>query len=254
MGEMMLKGKAALVTGGATGIGAAIAEALAKNGAKVVINYRKSKLKAEGLKEQLLSLGLESEICQGDISLREDCKKLIDFTVAKYGTIDILVSNSGNGTNKESFLDLTDGDFDNLINTNLKGTFMCCQEAIKKMLEQKNGGSIICISSTAVQQPRGGNGIYGASKAGIEVLANSIAQDFGKDKIRCNIVTPGPTQTDMLRDFFTEEKKEILKNSIPLREIGEPVDVANAVLYLASDMAKYVTGQRITVDGGRTIR
>lgn len=253
----MLKGKVALITGGATGIGKETVKLFGKNGARLVICYYldSEQVAAEELKLEIEQNKGEAEIYQCDITDYEQCKSMIDFTVDRFAQIDILVNNASYVFSKESVLDISIEDFDKVIDTNLKGTYYLTIEAVYKMMKQKSGGSIISLSSTAVDQPRDGTTPYSAAKAGVELIMKSLAQGFGKYNIRFNVVAPGPTNTEALSGFFTEGRKETTKeNEIPLGRLGTTEDIARAILYFASDDAKYITGQRIAVDGGRTIR
>lgn len=250
---MILRNKNTIVTGGSKGIGKSIATIFAQNGANVIINYKSSEKQALELAENLSKLDVNVYIKKGDVSIHEEAKELIDFTVEKLGSVDILVNNAGAGLSLDSALEIKQEDFSKVIDVNLKGTFFCSMEAIKHMKEKKSG-KIISISTSAVDQPRGGTAAYTASKAGIELLMNSLAEEFGPYGINANIVAPGPTETDMLAQFFTPERKKQVEGSIPLRRMAKPDDIAKAVLFFASEMADYITGQKIVVDGGRTIR
>ncbi|MFZ7134676.1 MAG: SDR family NAD(P)-dependent oxidoreductase [Eubacteriales bacterium] len=250
---MLLEGKNAVITGGAKGIGKAIAIAFAQNGANVVINFKSSLDEAIQLKEELCQYHVDILLKQGDISHLDEAKDLIEYTVNQLGTIDILVNNAGAGLSLDSAQQIQQEDFSKVIDVNLKGTFYCSMEAIK-IMKSKKYGKIISISTSAVDQPRGGTAAYTASKAGIELLMSSLAQEFGPDGINVNVVAPGPTETEMLTQFFTPERKKKVENANPLRRMAHPQDIANAVLFFASDMAGYITGQKIVVDGGRTIR
>jgi len=250
----MLKGKVAIVTGAGTGIGKAVAELFGKNHADVVINYRSSEKSASEVKENIEKMGSKAITVKADISNYTDCENLVNKTIEEFGHIDILVNNSGMGLSKGSILDITDEEYHKLMQINLDGTYYMTTLVLKEMEKQNKGGSIVSISSSAVAQPSSGNGAYAMSKAGVELLMRSVAQDHGVNKIRCNIVAPGPTETDMVREFFSEEKRKRVTKEIPLRKFSEPEEVAQAVLFFASDMSSNVTGQKIHVDGGRTIR
>jgi NAD(P)-dependent dehydrogenase (short-subunit alcohol dehydrogenase family) len=249
----MLKGKVAVVTGASKGIGRAIAVELAKNGADIVINYCSSEKAAKDLKKIIEDLGSKAVLCCCDVSVPEQSKALIDLAVNEFGKIDILVNNAGIGLAPPSALDISNEGFAKVIDINLKGTFYCSMEAIKEMMKNKSG-KIIGISSSAVEQPRGGTAAYSASKSGVELLMRSLAQEFGPYGINVNTVAPGPTETEMLKDFFTPERKKEVESGIPLRRLATPKDIAKAVLFLATDQSEYITGQKILVDGGRTIR
>ncbi|MPW25341.1 glucose 1-dehydrogenase [Alkalibaculum sp. M08DMB] len=251
---MLLLNKVAIVTGGAKGIGKAIVEEFASNGANIMINYNTSHKEAIDLKEKL-ELKYHVEICikQGDISIPQESIDLVETTIKHFGKIDILINNAGAGLSLPSAFDVKDVDFCRVIDVNLKATFNCSMEVIKHMVKQ-GSGKIISISTSAVNQPRGGTVAYTASKAGIELIMNSLAQEFGPSGINLNIVAPGPTETEMLNQFFTLERKKQVENEIPLRRMAKPEDIAKATLFLSSSMADYITGQKIVVDGGRTIR
>ena len=249
----MLKGKTAVITGGAKGIGKAIVEEFAKNGANIVINYNCSKLEAQKLKDELIRYDITVIIKKADVSNPSEAKELINYTVRTLGSIDILVNNAGSGLSLPSALDIKSEDFCKVIDINLKGTFYCSMEAIHHMVKQQYG-RIISISTSAVDQPRGGTAAYTASKAGIELMMNSLAQEFGPQGVNVNVVAPGPTETEMLDQFFTADRKRQVENEIPLGRMAKPEDIAQATLFLASSMADYITGQKIVVDGGRTIR
>jgi NAD(P)-dependent dehydrogenase (short-subunit alcohol dehydrogenase family) len=249
----MLKGKVAVVTGASKGIGRAIAAELAKSGADIVINYCSSEKAAKDLKKIIEDLGSKAVLCCCDVSVPEQAKALIDLAVNEFGKIDILVNNAGIGLAPPSALDISNEDFARVIDINLKGTFYCSMEAIKEMMKNRSG-KIIGISSSAVEQPRGGTAAYSASKSGVELLMRSLAQEFGPYGINVNTVAPGPTETEMLKDFFTPERKKEVESGIPLRRLAAPEDIAKTVLFLATDQSEYITGQKILVDGGRTIR
>ena len=199
-------------------------------------------------------MGSEAIAVQGDISKIEDCRKIIDTAVDSFGRIDILINNSGAGLIKDSILDITEEEYERVMKTNVDGTYHMTVFALKEMEKNPEGGSIVSISSSAVAQPSSGNAVYAMSKTAIELLMRSIAQNHGVNGIRCNIVAPGPTETDMVNDYFDEAKRKRVTGEIPLRRFGNPKETAQAVLFFASDMSSYVTGQKIHVDGGRTIR
>ena len=250
----MLKDKVAVITGAGTGIGREVALLFGRNRAKVVVNYRSSEQKAFKVRDDILAMGSEAIAVQGDISKIEDCRKIIDTAVDTFGRIDILVNNSGAGLIKESILDITEEEYERVMKTNVDGTYHMTVFALKEMEKNPDGGSIVSISSSAVAQPSSGNAVYAMSKTAIELLMRSIAQNHGVNGIRCNIVAPGPTETDMVNDYFDEAKRKRVTGEIPLRRFGDPKETAQAVLFFASDMSSYVTGQKIHVDGGRTIR
>lgn len=250
----MLKDKVAIVTGAGTGIGKAVALLFAKNHADVVINYNSSAKAANEVKEEVEKIGARAIVVQADVSKKEDCANLVNETIKEFGKIDILINNSGMGLIRGSILDITDEEYHRLMDINLNGTYYMTTLVLEVMQKQGTGGSIVSISSSAVAQPSSGNGPYAMSKAGIELLMRSVAQNHGEEGIRCNIVAPGPTQTEMFETYFDDAKKEKTLKEIPLRRFGDPAETAQAVLFFASDMSSYITGQKVHVDGGRTIR
>ena len=250
----MLKDRVAVITGAGTGIGREVALLFGRNRAKVVVNYRSSEQKAFQVRDEIIEMGSEAIAVQGDISKIEDCRKIIDTAVDSFGRIDILINNSGAGLIKDSILDITEEEYERVMKTNVDGTYHMTVFALKEMEKNPEGGSIVSISSSAVAQPSSGNAVYAMSKTAIELLMRSIAQNHGVNGIRCNIVAPGPTETDMVNDYFDEAKRKRVTGEIPLRRFGNPKETAQAVLFFASDMSSYVTGQKIHVDGGRTIR
>lgn len=250
----MLSGKVAIVTGAGTGIGKEVAKLFGKNHASVVVNYRSSEKEANEVKKEIEAMGAKAITVKADISNYEDCKKILNETLNAFGHVDILVNNSGMGLSKGNILDITNEEYHRVMKTNIDGTYYMTTLVLKQMEDQGKGGSIVSISSSAVAQPSSGNGPYAMSKAAVELLMRSIAQNHGEHGIRCNIVAPGPTETNMVKEFFNEEKRQRVTKEIPLRRFGDPKETAQAVLFFASDMSSYVTGQKIHVDGGRTIR
>ena len=250
----MLNNKVAIVTGAGTGIGREVALLFGRNHARVVVNYRSSEEKAFAVRDEIISMGSEAIAVKGDISKKEDCRKIVDAAVNTYGRLDILVNNSGAGLIKNSILEISDEEYERVMRTNVDGTYHMTVFALEEMEKAGNGGSIVSISSSAVAQPSSGNAVYAMSKTAIELLMRSVAQNHGVNGIRCNIVAPGPTETDMVHDYFDEAKRKRVTGEIPLRRFGDPRETAQAVLFFASDMSSYVTGQKIHVDGGRTIR
>ena len=240
--------KVAIVTGGSRGIGKAIVEALARKNIKVVANYNQSEEKAKTLKAELEKENISIDIFQADVSKREDVKKMIDFTVDKYGKIDILVNNAGINQEK-MFQDITDEDWDNVVKVNLYSVFCITQETIKYMLKQKSG-CIINISS--IYGINGGSCAvaYSATKAGIDGMTKALAKELGPSNIRINSIAPGCMNTDM-NAYLTKEEWEEIKNETPLEKIGEGIDIAKCVEWLIED--NFTTGQVISINGGLVI-
>lgn len=245
MKELM---KTVIVTGGSRGIGAAIVKELAKSEYNVVLNYNKSKLEAEKIQRELRKDNINIEIFKADVSKREEVRKLIKFTLEKYKDIDVLINNAGID-NEKLFQDITDEEWNNVINTNLYSVFCTIQEVLPTLLEKKVG-CIINVSS--VYGTNGGSyaAVYSASKAGIDGMTKALAKELGPSNIRVNSIAPGCINTDMNKNLTQEEMEEI-KQIIPIRRIGEGIDIARCVKWLIED--EYTTGQVIKIDGGWNI-
>lgn len=243
----MLTGKVAVVTGAGRGIGRAIALKLSKLGASVVINYRSSIKEAQELIDEIKASGGNAEAVQGDVSSLEDAEKVVKFAVEKFGRLDILVNNAGI-TKDTLLLRMKEEDFDKVLEVNLKGVFNCTKHASAIMLKQKSG-RIINISSVIGLIGNAGQANYAAAKAGIIGFTKSIAKELGGRGITVNAIAPGFISTDMT-EVLSDKVKEKLLESVPLRKLGSPEDVANLAGFLASDNASYITGQVINVDGG----
>ena len=237
--------KVIIVTGASRGIGREIAKTLAKAGNLVIANYNKSQEEAEQLKDELMAEGIEIDIFKADVSKREDVKQMVDFTINKYGRIDVLVNNAG-VDNEKLFVDITDEDWDYIMKNNLYSVFCCTQEVIKYMLNQKYG-SIINISSIYATNGGSCDVHYSASKAGINGMTKALAKEYGLSNIRVNSIAPGFINTDMT-SCVSEEDLEEVKKEIPLARIGKTIDIARCVKWLVED--EYTTGQIIEVNGG----
>lgn len=244
---MLLENKTAIVTGSAKGIGKGIATEFARQGATVVINYCGSKEAALKTVEEIKAFGGKAIPYQADISDYEMSKKMMDDIIKEYGAIDILVNNAGI-TKDNLILRMSESEFDDVIRTNLKGTFNCIKHVTKYMLKNKSG-KIINISSISGVNGIAGQANYSASKAGIIGLTKSFAKEMSSKGININAIAPGFIETDMtkvLNDKYVEE----IVNTIPSKRVGRPEDIAKAALFLASDMSDYITGQTLMVDGG----
>ena len=237
--------KIAIVTGGTRGIGRAIVYEFCKKDIKVVLNYKNSDEIAKEIKNELKD---KVEIFKADVLKREEVKKLIDFTLEKFGTIDILVNNAGISQEK-MFIDLTDEDWNNMINTNLTSVFYTIQETLPTMIHNKDG-CIINISSIYGLTGGSCEVHYSASKAGIDGLTKALAKEIGPSNIRINSIAPGAIDTDMNKDVTDEEWKQI-EYETPLNKRGKPEDIAKCAVWLAYD--EFTTGQVISPNGGLVI-
>ncbi|PRR81144.1 3-oxoacyl-[acyl-carrier-protein] reductase [Clostridium vincentii] len=243
----MLKGKCAIVTGAAKGIGKAVALKLASLGANIVLNYRSSEDKAIELETELKELGVEVLRVKGDISKLADVENLINQAKEKFGHIDIMVNNAGI-TKDNLLLRMKEEDFDSVIDVNLKGVFNCLKTITPIMVKQRFG-KIVNLSSVVGIVGNAGQVNYAASKAGVIGMTKSLAKEIGARGITVNAVAPGFIQTAMT-DSLGDKFKEEAKKGIPLRRLGTPEDVAEVVAFLSSDSSNYITGQVINVDGG----
>lgn len=239
----MLKGKTAIVTGGAKGIGKAIAVAFAKKGCNIVLNYR-SNVSDETIKE-IEDCGVRCLPIQGDVSDFSFAADMMKQVKKEFGTIDILVNNAGI-TKDMLLMRMSEEQFDSVINTNLKGTFNMIRHASSVMLKQKSG-AIINMASVVGVTGNAGQANYAASKAGIIGLTKSTAKELGQRGITCNAIAPGFVETDMTA-VLKDEQKEMMLDAIPLKRYGQVEDIAQAAVFLAE--ATYITGQVLNVDGG----
>lgn len=246
----MLEGKIALVTGASRGIGRAIAIKLAEDGATVIINYNGSKDKANETLEIIKGMGKEACISCFDVSDEESCKAGIDEILKEYGHIDILVNNAGI-TRDNIIMRMSEQDFDDVLNTNLKGAFNTIRHLSRNFLKNKSG-KIINISSVSGVIGNPGQANYSASKAGVIGLTKSVARELASRGICVNAVAPGFIETEMTK-AMPENVLESAKASIPLGRIGQVDDIANMVVFLAGNKSDYITGQVFCVDGGMAI-
>lgn len=244
---MKLTGKTAIVTGGARGIGRAIAMTLAAAGANIVINYSSSSKAADEVVEEARKLGVRALAFKADVSKDEEIENLVKQVLNDFGSIDILVNNAGI-TRDNLLIRMSEKDFMDVIDTNLKGAFICTKHVSKVMMKQRTG-KIINIASVVGVMGNAGQSNYSASKAGLIGFTKSIAKEIAKRGINVNAVAPGYIQTDMTASLPDKIKEEFL-NGIPLSRAGMPQDVANAVLFLSSEYSDYITGQVINIDGG----
>ena len=242
----MLKDKVALITGGSRGIGRAIALLFARNGATVAINYSSSEDEANEIVKEIEEMGGKAIAIGANVANGEDAKAMIKQVVSEYGALDILVNNAGI-TKDMLLLRMTEQEFDDVIDVNLKGVFNCTKHASRVMM--KKGGSIINMSSVTGVIGNIGQSNYSASKAGVIGFTKSVAREFAGKNLRVNAIAPGFIETDMT-DNLSEGIKDNLVLNIPMGRIGEADEVANVALFLASDLSSYMTGQVIGVNGG----
>ena len=244
---MVLENKVALVTGASRGIGRQIAISLAKEGAQVIVNYNGSAAKAEEVVNLITEAGGRAEAVQCNVSEYAKAEELMKYIIGKYGRVDILVNNAGI-TRDNLLMKMTEEEFDAVIDINLKGTFNCIKHLSRQMLKQK-GGRIINISSVSGVMGNAGQANYCASKAGVIGLSKSVARELASRGITCNAVAPGFIETEMT-DVLADSVKEAMNAQIPMKCFGNTEDIAGTVVFLASDAARYITGQVINVDGG----
>ena len=241
------EGKAAIVTGASRGIGREIALHLANEGAKVAVNYSGSKDKADEVVELIKNAGGEAFAIQADVSNPDSVKNMIDETIATFGSIDILVNNAGI-TRDNLLMRMKEDEWDDVININLKGVFLCTKGVTRQMMRQR-AGKIVNVASIVGVSGNPGQANYVAAKAGVIGLTKTTAKELATRNINVNAVAPGFITTDMTETLSEDVQKQMLAN-IPLGKLGSPENVAKTVLFLLSDDAAYITGQTIHVDGG----
>ncbi|RXR19005.1 3-oxoacyl-[acyl-carrier-protein] reductase [Flavobacterium amnicola] len=243
----LLEGKVAIITGASRGIGKGIAEVFAKNGANVAFTYSSSVESAMALENELTALGVKAKGYKSNAADFNEAQKLVDDVLAEFGTIDILINNAG-VTKDNLLMRMSEEDFDAVIEINLKSVFNMTK-AVQKTLLKNRAGSIINMSSVVGVKGNAGQANYAASKAGMIGFTKSIALELGSRNIRCNAIAPGFIETEMTAKL-NEDVVQGWRDSIPLRRGGSPEDIANACVFLASDLSAYVTGQVLNVDGG----
>src|SRR5713101_4823768 len=249
--EMTMSSPIVLITGALTGIGRAAAVAFAEAGNRIVVSGRKQDA-GEALVGQLRSLGAEAEFVQADVRNEDDVRRLVDRTVERFGRLDAAVNNAGTEGKPGPVVEQTAESYAATFDTNVLGTLLSLKHELRVMTAQ-GSGSIVNISSTYGQEGAKGASVYVGSKHAVEGITKSAALEAAGSGVRVNAVAPGPTETGMLNRFTgTAERKAALVSGVPLGRIGEPDEIARAILFLASDAASFVTGQIVTVDGGKT--
>ncbi len=243
----MLNGQVALVTGASRGIGRAIALVLAQSGADVVVNYAGSENAAEEVVQLIRAMGRRAERIQAHVGNAEQVENMMKSIIEQFGKIDILVNNAGI-TRDNLIMRMKEEEFDDVINTNLKGVFNCIKAVTRPMMKQRSG-KIINISSVVGVLGNPGQANYVAAKAGVIGLTKASARELASRNITVNCIAPGFIETDMT-DKLPEEAKAGLLQQIPLAKLGKPDDIANVVLFLSTSAASYMTGQTLHVDGG----
>lgn len=243
----LLENKIVIVTGASRGIGKSIAEECVNQGATVIFTYLSSKEKAEALEAELSSNGGVAKGFKSDASKFEEAQALVDSVVSEYGTVDVLINNAGI-TRDTLLMRMSEEQWDEVINTNLKSAFNLTKAVQRPMLKARSG-SIVNMSSVVGVKGNAGQANYAASKAGLIGFTKSVAAELGSRNIRCNAIAPGFIETEMTEALDQKVVQE-WRNGIPLKRGGSPLDVANATVFLASDMSAYVTGQTIHVCGG----
>lgn len=240
--------KTVIVTGGSRGIGAAIVSLLAKEDYNIILNYNKSEEIAKKMQEEFTSLGKTVEIFKADVSKREEIKKLVEFTIKKFGRIDVLINNAGISQTK-LFTDITDEDWNNMLNIDLNSVFYMTQEVVPYMIHEKHG-CIINISSIWGMVGASCEVHYSVAKAGVDAMTKSLAKELGPSNIRINSIAPGIIDTDMNK-YLSQKELEEIKEEIPLGKIGDTLSIAKCAKWLIED--DYTTGQIISINGGWNI-
>ncbi len=255
-----LQGQTAIVTGASSGLGQGIAIAMAKAGAQVCINYSHSEDGAQQTKKEIEAAGGKAIIVQADVSKQQDVRRMFQETIKAFDTVDILMNNAG--IQKDApFLDMTLEDWNKVMGINLTGQFLCAQEAAREFVRRgiiadrsKAAGKIICMSSVHDIIPWAGHINYATAKGGVLMFMKTLAQELAPHKIRVNAISPGAIKTEINKSVWeNEEEREQLLKLIPYERMGEPEDIGNAAVWLASDDSDYVHGQTIYVDGGMTL-
>ena len=249
---MKTVGKVAIVTGAGRGIGAGIALRLAQEGAHVVVNYAHSAQAAADVAQQIQALGREALTVKADVSKSAEVQAMVDNTIERFGRVDILVNNAGVDPNVP-FLEMTEEQWDWVVDTNLKGTFLCTQAAAQHMVRQ-GGGKIVLISSIHSRVTYPLLTAYAATKGGLNAMTRQLALELAPYHINVNCVAPGAVHVDKFYSIIPDYSPHIFDHEIPIGSIAYPEDIGAAVAFLASDDARFITGQVLFVDGGTSAR
>ncbi len=239
-----------LITGASRGIGAQCALTFAREGYDVALNYCRSEEKARELVREIEALGVRACAVQADVADSAQVKKMFDAVRAEWGTVDVLVNNAG-VAHVGLLTDMTDDEWRRVIDTDLSGTFYCCREALSDMI-RAHSGVIVNIASMWGEVGASCEAAYSAAKAGVIGLTKALAKEVGPSGVRVNAVSPGVVMTDMMAGF-SDEDVAALKDDTPLASLGSPEDIADAVIFLASEKARFITGQVLSVNGGMVI-
>ena len=246
---MRLKDRVALVTGSSRGVGRSVALAYAKEGAKVIVNYSSNEKAANEVVEKIKEMGSDAIAVKADVANKDDVEAIVNVGIEKFGKIDILVNNAG-FTRPALLVNMTEEQWNAVVDIHMKGTFLCSQVVAKHMIEQKSG-KIINVTSVAGVVGTVGQVNYSAAKGGIISMTKSIARELARYNVCCNVISLGIVETDMTEKIRTDEKlKDIYMNRILLRRFARPEDIAPAFVFFASDDSNYITGQLLCVDGG----
>jgi NAD(P)-dependent dehydrogenase (short-subunit alcohol dehydrogenase family) len=250
----LLKGKTAVITGGQSGIGRAIAKRYAQEGANVVIgDIRKEPRRAETpTVEEIADAGGEAQFVETDVTSYDDVETLVDSAVEEYGSIDIMVNNAGI-LQQTLHHETTPEEWTELMDINVKGVFFGSKAALTHMIEQESGGSIVNVSSISGSIGRAEAPAYCTSKGAVTMMTRQNAIDYGPEGVRVNAVGPGGTLTSMVHNVMSEERREYLEGQTPLRRLAEPEEIADVATFLGSDLASYVNGHVLIADGGFSI-
>ena len=248
---MIGEGRVAIVTGGGRGIGRAVAMRLANEGADVAISYRSNNETAESAAEEMRAAGVRCEIFKGDVASAGDVEALIKGVTEAFGRIDILVNNAGL-TRDNLMMRMKEEEFDDVIGTNLKGTYLCTKAVLRPMIRAR-WGRIVNVSSVVGLVGNAGQANYAASKAGINGFTKSVAREVAQRGITANVVAPGYVETE-LTGILPEKVKDQIRDQVPAGRFGDAEEVAEVVVFLAGEGAGYVTGQTVAVDGGMTMQ